>query len=93
MARVEVALVEERAAEVVAGGRVVGMGREQRAERAHRLLAGPGVHEGEPEGVPRVGRVGLQRHRAAQGVDGAPRVAQRLERDAQVQVGPAPDPG
>ena len=84
---VEVALLHERAAQVVARGGVLGMLGQERAQRGHRLLGLAFLHEHEAQAVPRVDSVGRELGRAPQLRGRAREVAHLLERQAEVLMG------
>ena len=83
----EVALVQVGGAEVVTGGLVVGVTRQDGRERRDRRLTLSEVHLHQPETVRDVVRVGVEGVRLAQRGFGAVEIAQRLQRDAELHVG------
>ena len=74
-------------AEVVTGGLVVGVTRQDGRERRDRRLTLSEMHLHQPEAVRDVVRVGVEGARLAQRGFGAVEIAQRLQRDAELHVG------
>ena len=74
-------------AEVVTGGLVVGVTRQDGRERRDRRLALSEMHLHQPETVRDVVRVGVEGARLAERGFGAVEILQRLQRDAELHVG------